>query len=129
MDDLIAFLAARYDEAEALAQGVAHGPWHWEGGYPQRISNPAAILVAECYTSPDAPAQEAEYIAAVNPKHRLADIALKRAILAALTVERDIGFGGSGFTEGLEFAVRQLGTEFSDHRDYRAEWAPEDSRG
>jgi hypothetical protein len=48
-----------------------HGPWHWEalgeGGYPQRVSNPEAIIVAETSTSPGAPAPACEYIAALHP--------------------------------------------------------------
>ena len=53
------------------AQGAPTGPWHWEGlgddGYPQRISNPGAILIAQTYTNPAKAAPTCDYIAALHP--------------------------------------------------------------
>lgn len=54
------------------AQAVARGPWHWQAlgdhGYPQRVVNEGAVLIAECFTSPDATrVVEAEYIASWHP--------------------------------------------------------------
>lgn len=73
-----AWLEARYDEDEMRAAGASKGPWHWEGGYPQRISNPQAIVIAETFTNPDFPAYDAEFIAWNNPARVLGDIAAKR---------------------------------------------------
>lgn len=57
-----------------LASRVPHGPWHVElgknhrhPGYPQRISNPEATLIAETFTSPEFKPAEAEYIALMHP--------------------------------------------------------------
>jgi len=38
-----------------LAQDAPDTPWDWHGGYPQRVTNGAATLVAEVFDSPDAP--------------------------------------------------------------------------
>lgn len=35
------------------AEAAPHGPWSWEGGYPQRITNEAAVLVADVFENPD----------------------------------------------------------------------------
>lgn len=37
-------------------------PWTWTGGYPQRITNPQAVLIAEIFENPDLPATIAPLI-------------------------------------------------------------------
>ncbi len=67
--------AATMRRAAALmrdrAEAIPHGPWHWqalgEHGYPQRVVNEGAYLIAECFTGPDARLVEAEYIASMHP--------------------------------------------------------------
>lgn len=70
-----------------------------------------------------------------DPAHRLADIALKRAILAAYVEAKaavppvddwyEVADGIKiGNAEALEQAVRQFGTEFAGHPAYQSEWAP-----
>lgn len=53
------------------AGAAAHGPWHVEllgdKGYPQRISNPQAIVIGQTYTSPTVRPVHADYIAALSP--------------------------------------------------------------
>lgn len=65
------------EELRQAAQGIRdgitdlpYGPWHVElgqRGYPQRISNPAAVVVAETFTGPEARPAEAEHIALFDP--------------------------------------------------------------
>lgn len=72
--------AATIRRAAALmrerAEAVPHGPWHWqafgEHGYPQRVYNEGAVIVAESFTGPDARMADAEYIAAMGPEFALA---------------------------------------------------------
>ena len=71
--------------AEAVQGGNAHGPWGWQGGYPQRITNGAATLIAEVFDSPDAPPTLVEFIAACDPATilwLLAELAAAREALA-----------------------------------------------
>ncbi len=58
------FIASR----RALLAGVTDGPWTVSygakrGGYPQRITNGAAVFIAETYGNPDLPAADPEWIA------------------------------------------------------------------
>ena len=46
-----------------LLTDAAPGPWEWMGGYPQRITNGGAILVAEVFNDPDSVAHDARLIA------------------------------------------------------------------
>jgi Family of unknown function (DUF6221) len=123
-DDLIAFLAARYDEAEALANAAGGGEWGTEcicEGDCKDYSACSAIGGDDItiYDEGGHNAEQAPFIAANDPKHRLADIALKRAILAEYDAMDD-----EGMYHGLRFAVVRLATEFSGHPDYKREWAP-----
>ena len=112
IDELTAFLNARYDEAEALAKAAAahlrvHNPERWYEADDDRFAYP----------------EDAAFIAANDPAHRLRDIALKRAILADCRRCLDsISWGHRAVF--IERVVRQFGTEFSDHPDYRQEWKP-----
>ena len=152
MDDLAQFLAARYDEAEASAKAAIPGPWtldEWTGGFGRT----ASVMVPFGPAAPDAKTgltslvqlgtqdyETARHIAANDPAHRLADIKLKRAILALhehrkadtkdrngpdfgcgiCHEDRDYGIIGYGWCA----TVRHLATEFASHAGYRAEWAP-----
>jgi Family of unknown function (DUF6221) len=141
--DLAAFLAARYQEAEALANAATPGKWLALDGGVQSAEDRSQWPVSETESS-RYPADQA-YIAANDPAHRLADVKLKRAILAeyetaVATMDRQIAERlGPGPTSGdvylvadpavlaevsvLSIVVRQLGTEFAEHAGYRPEWA------
>lgn len=149
--DLAAFLAARYDEAEALARTADPGPWHVRNLGRHDLSAvirktgetpvshlPEGPLIAQ-FEGPRA-ARNGLHVAASDPARRLADIRLKRAILAehphakaewpnskhgfgcsTCDWDRDFGQGGDGWCA----TVRQLGTEFAECDGYRDEWRPE----
>lgn len=51
------------DKLRALVREAPDGPWEWTGGYPQRITNAGAILVAETYHDPDSVPHETIVIA------------------------------------------------------------------
>jgi hypothetical protein len=63
-------------EMRQRAEDAPHGPWVWEAvgksGYPQRVTNPEALLVAECFENPDFRAGCAEHIASWHPAVALA---------------------------------------------------------
>lgn len=58
------------------AEAAPSGPWNvqyfGDRGYPQRVSNEAAVLVANTYDGPPSPAGSAEYIALMHPPVALA---------------------------------------------------------
>ncbi|MGW4426419.1 DUF6221 family protein [Streptosporangium sp. NPDC004631] len=83
MEDLIAFLGARLDEDVLVAIAAPRGPWSWiaPNGYPQRITNPRAVVVAETYCSPRAPVRVADHIVRHDPARVLAEVAAKRQII------------------------------------------------
>jgi Family of unknown function (DUF6221) len=101
-DDLPQFLADRYDEAEALARAWQSPPWgddatSWKvvGRREPRYDNGRSETLTAIDVSGrpvnfaeaiqvrwDSNGERSAYIAANDPKHRLADIKLKRAILA-----------------------------------------------
>ena len=79
-------LAAELREI-AEAANPDHGrPWEWGNDYPQRITRQGdAVIVADCFESPDHPSVFAEYIATFDPPTVLALL----DHLDALTAERD----------------------------------------
>lgn len=135
-DDLAAFLTARYGEAEALATRARDDAPDW---YASRELDERRSLRDRA--GDRIPETAAAYVADNDPAHRLADIALKRAILAEHASFPD-GDGNPRCNRCMAgrldenfssrspcTTVRQLGTEFSNHPDYKPGWAPEDSRG
>jgi Family of unknown function (DUF6221) len=121
-DDLIHFLTARLDEDEMRAAGAPKGPWTWIAmrGYPQRITNPEAAVVAHTYTEPDAPAYIAEHIVRHDPARTLLEVAAKRRIIA---MHRENAIGdcrrcGEGPCETL----RALALPYADCPGYLPTW-------
>lgn len=157
--DFAAFLDARYDEAGALAQAATAGPWKYQvfrrdEGHREWVmcgrSSPYGVMIGDAGIGwmPSTGIPDPDFIAACDPAHRLRDIALKRAILAEhAQVRADSDEEDEEGATGCRVCdwdrdcgevrpagrpcvtARQLGTEFSDHPDYRPGWAPEDSPG
>jgi len=114
MDDLIAFLNARLGEDEAAANSLF---------FAARIPDKRPD-----FTACGGPAAEV-YWDHFNPARVLREVAAKRAILAEY--ERVAGsaqaYPNNATITSLGAAqtvVKALGTVYSDHPDYRGEWAP-----
>lgn len=145
-DSLIAFLTARYDEAEAVATAASPAPWHLndEGDEVIAVDD---ITVAEAFAlSSNQQRATAAYIARYDPAWALRDIAAKRAIVGQQTSDHapvEMAYGLCCRTcvdwqddEGMhEFGIaiphqwpcrvaRAVTASWSDHPDYRQEWAP-----
>ena len=147
-DGFTEFLAACYDEAEAKARAAARKrkpPWRAEtfaGGAGGRVNNSpeGASLTAHDrgHVADAINGAVAEHIASVDPAHRLADIRLKRAILAGhkpcmldrwqvCGTCRPVDPEHPGDLTSAPWpckTVRQLGTEFDGHPAYREAWKP-----
>jgi hypothetical protein len=134
-DDFGRFLADRYDEAEARERKMLE---MLAKADPDR--GPRLAICFDDGTSGDAfDWNPWDVITDYDPAHRLADIKLKRAILALHHPDGDkwpdckecscrgaLAATDCGGTVPWPCATaRQLGTEFSDHPGYRPEWAPE----
>jgi len=94
------------DEIELRAAAATREPWHVEyfgdNGYPQRIANDAAILVADTHEGGGHPARTAEFIAAARTDvpRLLLEIRRLRVQLAA---ERE-----KGIAEGRQQAAADI---------------------
>jgi hypothetical protein len=149
MEDLADFLAARYDEAEALVRAAmddtrhcsscdpASGEWAVDPTHPPLLLDKGSDATVTYDES--APKGLFGYLVSVDPAHRLADIALKRAILAE-HAPYDCGepavqrctrcASDDAYPNGVAVmaaypcaTARQLGNEFSKHPGYKAGWA------
>lgn len=152
MDGLIAFLNARLDEDEAAARSAARKhrpPWRaetWADGLKGSVNNspegasPSAHdsgFVADTNSG-----AVASHIARYDPARALREVAAKRAILAEHGLAnggRDAGrcrvctaitHTGMGHADARRFrapcpTLLFLAAVYSDHADYRQEWAPQ----
>lgn len=130
--DFAQWLAERYDEAEARARAADPAPW---ASTPPSlyIDSPGVGIIVQTRHF-----ETAEFVAATDPAHRLADIKLKRAILAEhapmtglldrliCRVCWSIRTDGGPLDGDLHpcATVRQLGTEFAGHAGYLESWRP-----
>jgi hypothetical protein len=133
--DIAAFLEARLREEEEAARAAPAGPWSWEAtgasGYPQRITNSAATLIAECFENPDRPASCAEHIARQNPAVTLPRGEALRAFVAWARYTggspNDPYLGVEEMTKetALLYLARayRLRPDGSQHPDWREEWS------
>ena len=145
VSDLADFLATRYDEAEAMARSAAPGPWHFSargGADDEILSENGTPVVAGGRWGGEASVFDEDadgaFIASVDPAHRLADVALKRAILAEHKPRMLGRWQVCGTCRPVDpehpddltsvpwpcKTVRQLGTEFACHPAYREAWKP-----
>lgn len=94
-------------EIEARAAAVPRGPWVVETsprGYPQRITNAEALLLAECYTNPDYPPAVARFLAHAREDipRLLAEVRRLQVLLADWFSERCICSAGGPTGEDID---------------------------
>lgn len=113
------FVTARLDEDEAEAKAAAArvGTDTWQ----LEESDDGRDVISMGSYGFGAHAALGGHIALHDPARVLREVEAKRAILAAYLNERQNGFAGSGYCEGLEEAVKIIAAIWSDHEDYRQE--------
>lgn len=114
--DLVAFLRARLDEDEQVAQAVEAGPWHVDGGSVY-AGYPTEQVVDY--------SEAAEHIARHDPARVLADVEATREVLRL--TKRAFDYREtflSGFATAMEGALRLFAVAYAEHPDYREEWRP-----
>lgn len=119
-EELTAFVRARLDEDEAIAQAaasaVAQDMQFQPFSGPHDLGNPNLMR----------PINDARiHMARHDPERVLRDVAAKRAILDWLGYQ-DRVYGDYSVIETLELVARHLAAAaWSDHPDYKAEWCPD----
>lgn len=111
---LVEFLLARYDEAASVAKAATGGGWLVDGAAVIAPGIPGETH--DCELASDVSEADAEFIAANNPAAVLADIAVKRRIIAELGPPYFIAGGSSAPYEAV---VRLLAEPFAEHPDYQ----------
>ena len=122
MDDLIAFVTARLDEDEAAAQAASGDEWKPRadvGGHWVMPASPGSAALAEALAPELAVAQaHAAHIARHDPARALREVERKRGLLTDITVAAE-------YSPSLaDSMLSELAGIWSDHPDYRPEWAP-----
>jgi Family of unknown function (DUF6221) len=119
MDDLAAFIEARLDEDEAMAKAAyQHGPNPTQPLAPPEGSWWPVVRLMERLGS--GTYNDANHIARHDPARVLREVAAKRAIVAEHG--RD-NFGCQSCQGDQRCPIPFLAAIWSDHPDYRAEWA------
>jgi hypothetical protein len=130
MDDLTAFVKARLDEDEAIAQAAASeaGPdWTWDretrDGY---LRTPGGTIMADALNVEDE--QFRPHVARHDPARVLREVAAKRKRLAAYTAARAAADRYddqymAGVASGLADAIKDDASAWNDHPDYDQKWS------
>jgi hypothetical protein len=113
MDELIAFLTARLDEDEKAAMTAAR-----LAGTDWRTNGPIVVAPLRETTAWEI-GEVSPFVARHDPARALCEVEAKRAILAEYEAMDD-----EGLYHGLSRAIVHLAAVWSDHPDYRREWAP-----
>lgn len=127
--DLVAFLSARIDEDEAAAKAIEDrsdpwpGQWVADGDYALRTYN-GWVLAASVPTGSDFAPGVLPHIARHDPARSLRDVDAVRLIIAEYEGAFRIGGEDDEYAGGVWMGLRALAARYSDHPDYRQEWAP-----
>ena len=105
--DLIAFITARLDEDEAAAKAAWGVEWDW-----RYVARPFGERPSIAHTV---------HIALHDPARVLREVEAKRAMLAELT--RWPFDYRPGCNDPIRLFVHLLAAPYSDHPDWRAQWA------
>jgi hypothetical protein len=114
--EITAFIAARLDEEEMTAIAATRGPWKVTAprGYPQRITNDRATLIAETYMGPEVPPHDANHIICQDPNRTFRKIRALRNLMKA-----HVGYYGPDDDEYLPVPTLSLiASIWDDHEDY-----------
>jgi hypothetical protein len=139
MDDLIAFLRARWDDEEAEARSAAEvygARWWWNPswglvkGDPDNDPEATSIFsigeenVAEVWS------EVGPHIARHDPSRALREVEAKRKVVEEYAEALRVAGGyretryEEGRREALELVCRAYGAAYADRSDYRPEWKP-----
>jgi hypothetical protein len=126
--DLIAFLRARLAEDEQVARAVEDrsapwdGQWEADGADAARTFNGHVLFYG--HNGPLKPGLVA-HVVRHDPARVLREVAAKREVTRLAERAHDYHETFlNGFAGALEHALRLFALPYTDHPDYRQEWAP-----
>lgn len=114
--EVVEFINARLDEEEMAAVAATRGPWKVTAprGYPQRITNDRAVVIAETYMGPKVPPYDANHIVRQDPNRTFRKVRALRNLLKA-----HVDYYGPGDDEHFPIpTLRILAAIWDDHDDY-----------
>jgi len=129
MDDLAAFITARLDEEAAEASLIGGGgfpapKWTTE---PSRSGSWVVLRETDDATPIgyiSVGRNEHEHITRHDPARALREVAAKRIIVRGITAALPLlPYGDPAYQDALLHILRTMAAVWSDHPDYRAEWA------
>jgi len=116
--DIVAFLRARLDEDQAVAQSATPGPWVRDAlDVVPEGEHSGHTVAEECHGDADA-----DHISRHDPAHVLADIASKRLIIDVVPPPPGAEVPDTG--SAWDYILRLLTLPYATHPDYREEWRP-----
>ncbi|MFJ4919470.1 DUF6221 family protein [Streptomyces sp. NPDC088725] len=127
--DLLAFVSARLDEEQQIAERAGAGSWRCPPDLPGEVHEAIGAVAF----SPRNQGFD-HHIAYQNPAQTLRRIETARILLseyaevAALDTDRPTHDFPSGRAVGLGFVVRQMAAEHAGHPGFKAAWLPRFTR-
>lgn len=117
-NDIVAFLRERLDEDERIAAGCQQRVWELDGARIVPEGNPGWSDIVDWVYDEDGTTRE--HIARHDPARVLRDVEAKRQLL-----EVAIEMAGADRVGIMDppWIFRVLALSYSDHPDYRQEWA------
>lgn len=134
---LITFLSARLNEDDAAAMAATGTTWAWEAtgdkdnswavghvededGHPLsgEIEHGQGVVIDGVCESINGNLADAAHIARHDPARALREVAFKRSILGQYRT------AAGWSSDNWPLSLRLLAAAWSDHPDYRQEWAP-----
>ncbi len=116
--DLIAFVSARLGEDEAAARLAAREGGTWKQDHPGSGAAISSLGGTVVYDEGSPDEYQAAHIARHNPARALREVAFKQAILGQYRT------AAGWSSDNWPLSLRLLAAIWSDHPDYRQEWAP-----
>lgn len=121
--EMIAWLAANWDQEEAAARKAGGDRWTYDGGSDIYRGHPVEPVVDWVYD------EAWEHIARHDPASVLARIAADRQIVTdyedhLATYQSDPSPFGEGQRFGLLMALARIAEGYADHPGFREEWRP-----
>lgn len=132
--DIVAFIHARLDEDEGAARAAlwSSDPEAWScHSRKGRLGTEWCVVdsydEAVIWTVGAQAADDeaiARHVVQQQPKRALRGVEAKRRIVKLAEVEREARNTDPGETMFMNFVLKQLASEWSDHRDHQPEWKP-----